>query len=388
MAVDMTGILRRRLTRAVVTARRRHEAGDVELAAWYYRCAADHLTNLSESVCSARLRREYRTQAASLQQMARQVREPASCSDSAQRVGDAGDDEFTDRIRQLIVRSMVSWNDVVGMDEIQKAVKETYVLALASQRDEASGLPGANLLLYGPSGTGKTLLASAVSNGIDATFFCVSAGDLLSKWFGDSSRLIAALFAEARRKQPSVIFIDDFEVLVPDRSSDVSGPEARVLSQILVEMDGLRAKRNGAFVMTIAATNAPWRIDHAVLSRFGRVVHVPLPDAKARAAIFDLHLRRKGYCSAATPEWLADRTHGYSGREIAQICADMIRRMTARANPGLADAADQGRASAASYRVRRDTVTTDDFQAAISNVRKACSEEAERRYHDWAMTAA
>lgn len=388
MTVDMTGIMRQTLAKAMATARKREEAGDNELAAWYYRFVADRLTHLAESTPYATLRQRYHERAIELRAVAERVQNmPQEETPQTDGGGNGLDEDYSERIRQLITQSPVNWSDVAGMDETQRAIKETYVLALASMRDGTTDRPASNLLLYGPAGTGKTLLAAAVSNGLDATFFCVSAGDLLSKWFGDSSRLVAALYAEARRRQPSVIFIDDFEALVPDRSSDISGAEARVLSQILVEMDGLRSKHQNAFVMTIAATNAPWRIDHAALSRFGRTVYVPLPNAATRAAIFNLHLLKKEHRCEASPEWLAEWTRGYSGREIAQICAEMVRRMTARANPGLAQVADQGRDSAANYRIRKDLITKDDFRGALAGVRRACSEDAERRYRNWSTMA-
>ena len=155
-----------------------------------------------------------------------------------------------------------------------------------------------------------------------------------------------------------------------------------------LSLDGLKSKDCRAFVMTIAATNAPWRIDHAVLSRFGGCVHVPLPDVRTRAAIFDLNLSRKGYQPVVTNEWLAEQTSGCSGREIVKICADMVRRMTARANPGLADVADQGRCLAASYHVRKEPLTAKDFAEALRHLRKACSREAEKRYRDWTSALA
>jgi SpoVK/Ycf46/Vps4 family AAA+-type ATPase len=116
----------------------------------------------------------------------------------------------------------------------------------------------------GPPGTGKTLLAAATAGNLEATFFNVKVSSLLSKYFGESTKLISALYSVARRLSPAVIFLDEFESLTPSRGSGESGSERRIVSTLLAELDGLQGKDDDSFVMTICATNLPWLLDLAI----------------------------------------------------------------------------------------------------------------------------
>ncbi|MGV9171620.1 MAG: AAA family ATPase, partial [Promethearchaeia archaeon] len=168
-------------------------------------------------------------------------------------------------------------------------------------------------------------LAKAAASEVESTFFNVSSADLLSKWLGESEKLISSLFSLARLKAPSLIFIDEIDSVATKRGSgNESSGERRVKTQLLSEIQGLKTKSKD-LLLVLGATNRPWDIDNAMLSRFEKKVHVPLPDKESRRGIFKIHtagvdsdLEEEDYAE------LAVRTEGYSGRDIANICREVI----------------------------------------------------------------
>jgi SpoVK/Ycf46/Vps4 family AAA+-type ATPase len=167
------------------------------------------------------------------------------------------------QIEALITRAEVSWGDIGGLAATQRALQLAYGLAVAQPPAGVRIDVTPNVLLYGPPGTGKTLLAAAVSSGLNATFFNVGISQVLSKWFGESSRLIVALYKLARQRAPAVVFIDELEALFPSRDGETTGAERRVLSTLLAELSGLAHAGRTCTVFTIGATNAPWLMDPA-----------------------------------------------------------------------------------------------------------------------------
>ena len=163
----------------------------------------------------------------------------------------------------------------------------------------------------------------------------------------------------------------------------MSGPEARILSQFLAELDGLDTKSSDALVITIAATNKPWLLDDAVLSRFARQVFVGLPEREARRAVFTIGIQGAGFVSEAPFEELAEMTDGLSGREISQACSEATRTMLVRANPGLEDRVDEGAEVIRKYRLQTLPVTRDEFENALSRIRPVTDDAALRAYVQW-----
>jgi SpoVK/Ycf46/Vps4 family AAA+-type ATPase len=209
---------------------------------------------------------------------------------------------------------------------------------------------------------------------------------MLSKYFGESSRLVSALYAEATAQAPSVVFLDEFDALTGSREGSDSGAERRVLSTLLSELDGLDDKRrdDGPYVLTIAATNLPWQVDKAVLSRFGaRLIYVPLPDEAARRAILQIHIERKGHTSQAPLNDLVKKTAGYSGREIEAVVGYAVSRMIGRANPDLLKQASQGRETLAGYMLKVEPIAAADFDAALAAVRPVTDARDIARYDTW-----
>ena len=155
-----------------------------------------------------------------------------------------------------------------------------------------------NVMFYGAPGTGKTLMACAIAHKLSATFFSVKASQIVSKWVGESGRLISTLYRLARKftrdGKPSIIFIDEFDALCKTRSDEGQLHHQQMLAAILSEIDGFAQKGRRNMVLTIGATNRPWDLDAAVLSRFERRMMIPLPDDAARQEIFCIHLGDKG----------------------------------------------------------------------------------------------
>ena len=298
--------------------------------------------------------------------------------------GGGEEDEYEADVLALISRTAVQWDDIGGLEETKKAIKAAYALALAEKPEGVKVSSLRSILLYGPPGTGKTLLAAAAAGSLDATFFNVKVSSVLSKYFGESTRLISALFAAARRLSPSVVFLDEFESLTPPRGSGESGAERRIVSTLLAELDGLESKSDTSFVLTIGATNFPWLLDPAILSRFQRRIYVPLPDAEARRAILEIHILRKGHqTEVPLDEWVR-RTEGYSGREIEQLVQAAVNHMIERVNPGLLSAADKGAKAARGFQLKVEPLTRADADFAFEQVKPGTPRDLLQKYQRWA----
>uniref|UniRef100_A0A5K3FND5 Katanin p60 ATPase-containing subunit A-like 2 n=1 Tax=Mesocestoides corti TaxID=53468 RepID=A0A5K3FND5_MESCO len=188
----------------------------------------------------------------------------------------------------------VRWEDIVGLDTAKRLVKEAVVYPI-SYPELFSGIlsPWKGLLLYGPPGTGKTLLAKAVATECKTTFFNISASSIVSKWRGDSEKLVRVLFELARFHAPSTIFLDELDSLMSQRGSDCGGTvgqgehegSRRMKTELLIQMDGL-AKSND-LVFLLAASNIPWELDHAMLRRLEKRILVDLPNSDARKRMFE-----------------------------------------------------------------------------------------------------
>ncbi|PXF44736.1 Vacuolar protein sorting-associated protein 4 [Gracilariopsis chorda] len=244
--------------------------------------------------------------------------------------GEKEDDNADERLRKrlgtavLTEKPNVKWDDVAGLEGAKEALREAVILPqLFPQMFTGKRRPWKGILLYGPPGTGKSYLAKAVATEADATFFSVSSSDLVSKWQGESEKLVRELFSMARQAGKAIIFIDEIDALVSSRNDNESESSRRIKTEFLVQMDGVGHSADN--VLLLAATNIPWALDEAMLRRMERRIYIPLPDPRARATMFQLHL-------GSTPHdlehddflQLADKSDGYSGSDIAILCRDAI----------------------------------------------------------------
>jgi len=218
----------------------------------------------------------------------------------------------------------VKWDDVAGLEGAKEALKEAVILPIKfPQLFTGKRKPWKGILLYGPPGTGKSYLAKAVATEANSTFFSISSSDLVSKWMGESERLVKQLFEMARENKPSIIFIDEVDSLCGSRSDTESESARRIKTEFLVQMNGVGTDDQG--ILVLGATNIPWSLDAAIRRRFERRIYIPLPDVGARARIFQIHVGNTPN-KLTTKEYhtLAEKTEGYSGADVSIIVRDAL----------------------------------------------------------------
>jgi len=218
----------------------------------------------------------------------------------------------------------VKWDDVAGLEGAKEALKEAVILPTKfPQLFTGKRKPWKGILLYGPPGTGKSFLAKAVATEADSTFFAMSSSDLVSKWQGESERLVKQMFEMARESKPSIIFIDEIDSLCTARSEGESESSRRIKTEFLVQMDGVGSTKGG--VLVLGATNVPWELDPAMRRRFEKRVYIALPEDHARSIMFKLNLGN-------TPNNLTDEdfaelgrvAEGYSGSDVAVVVREAL----------------------------------------------------------------
>lgn len=355
-----------------------------------YRRAAELMRQYAEGVKDFSIKSQRMQRAEALDRMALQLggmpvrANPVSPRGAMPAAAEAvGDSDYESEVLALIEESKIRWGDIGGLDETKRAIKQAYGLAMAQKPKGVRIDSWRNMLFFGPPGTGKTLLAAATAGSLDATFFNVKVSNVLSKYFGESTKILSALFSAARRMSPAVIFLDEFESLTPQRGDGDSGAERKIVSTLLAELDGLASKDDENYVLTIGATNLPWLLDSAILSRFQKRIYVPLPDPEARRAILEIHLAKRGHKSTVSMERLVTRTEGYSGREIEQICQTAIANMTRRANPDLMELVDKGQAALRQYVIKVEALNEADFQVAFEQIHPSTDANLVQRHQDW-----
>uniref|UniRef100_A0A8C4EUU3 non-chaperonin molecular chaperone ATPase n=1 Tax=Dicentrarchus labrax TaxID=13489 RepID=A0A8C4EUU3_DICLA len=219
----------------------------------------------------------------------------------------------------------VRWSDVGGMEEVKLKLKQAVEWPLMHpEAFTRMGIqPPKGVLLYGPPGCSKTMIAKALANESGLNFLAIKGPELLSKYVGESERAVREVFRKARAVAPSIVFFDEIDALASERgsSSGSGGVGDRVLAQLLTEMDGIEQLRD---VTVLAATNRPDMIDKALMrpGRLDRIVFVPLPDAPTRREIFSLQFRNMPVAQNVSLDDLVNRTNKYSGAEITAVCRE------------------------------------------------------------------
>ena len=216
----------------------------------------------------------------------------------------------------------VNWEEVVGLDVAKKAVKEAIVYPVQRPDLFPLGWPR-GILLFGPPGCGKTLLAAAVATEIDANFYSIDAASIMSKWLGEAEQNVAKLFNSARKSstegKPAIVFVDELDSLMGTHTNEVGG-EIRVRNQFLKEMDGIVDKGKALHVYVIGATNKPWDLDWAFIRRFQKRILVPLADSSTRLNMFKVYASNLQVDPSVDLTELARISEGFSGSDIRDVC--------------------------------------------------------------------
>ncbi|ETV96077.1 hypothetical protein H310_10718 [Aphanomyces invadans] len=240
--------------------------------------------------------------------------------------GDAEKNKLRGALASAVVseKPNVKWDDVAGLEAAKEALKEAVILpARFPQLFTGKRRPWKGILLYGPPGTGKSYLAKAVATEADSTFFSVSSSDLVSKWQGESERLVKNLFEMAREKKPSIIFIDEIDSLCSNRSEGESDSTRRIKTEFLVQMQGVGHSHDG--ILVLGATNVPWELDPAMRRRFEKRIYIPLPEVEARKVMLKIHLGDTPH-SLNDDDFttLATKAEGCSGSDISVLVREAL----------------------------------------------------------------
>ena len=219
----------------------------------------------------------------------------------------------------------VDFSAIGGLEDVKTQIRRRIVLPFERKGlfDRFRKRAGGGVLLYGPPGCGKTLLARATATECGAAFIPVEITDVLEKWIGDSEKRVKALFSQAREKRPAVLFFDEVEALAARRRFSENSVTSSMVSTFLNEMDGFKDNNDG--VLVLAATNTPWAVDAAFRrGRFDRSLFVPPPDRAAREAILGIELTDRPVERDLPVAEIAAKTSGFSGADMRNIVEEAV----------------------------------------------------------------
>ncbi len=284
-------------------------------------------------------------------------------------------DDFDESLRRAEPSAMrevyleipkVTWDDIGGLKEVEEELREAveWPLKYPAKFEKVGVQPPKGILLVGPPGGGKTLLAKAVATESEANFIAIRGPEIFSKWVGESEKGIRKIFRKARQVAPSIIFFDELDSLAPARGQwQGSHVYESVLNQLLSELDGMEELKN---VVVIGATNRPEIIDKALLrpGRFDRIIMVPAPDQEARLEILQVHTRQMPLADDVDLAKIAKITEGYSGADLANLVRE-----------------------AGMYAIRNEetltTVNAKHFDAALMKIKPSVTPEMLKAYKDY-----
>lgn len=264
----------------------------------------------------------------------------------------------------------ISWDDIGGLEKVKEQLKESieWPIKYSSIFKETGIAPPKGLLIYGPPGCGKTMLAKAVAKESGVNFISIKGPELLNKYVGESERGIRKLFSRARQVAPSIIFFDELDALIPKRGQSFgSDVNEKVVAQILTEMDGISELKD---VMIIGSTNRPDLLDDALMrpGRFDKIIYVSFPDKESRKKIFKVHMKQMNLAPDIKLDKMVNATENYNGADISAICRE------AGMN-AIRESIDQNKDKPTSRKV-----TMKHFQQALKQVKSSFNEEEKEKW--------
>jgi len=353
------------------------ESGDLDRAVGHYKAGIRAFMDAKKLEPNARKQQQlleqiekFLVKAETLKQISQGNQHSSNSQDE-----NAAENKFDEQI--LKQDTGVLFDDVVGLDSVKKALTEAVILP--SENPEIfKGLrkPPKGLLLFGPPGTGKTMVAKALAGESKATFFNISASSIVSKFMGEGEKKVKALFDLAYKKRPSIIFIDEIDSLLSKRDANDHEASSRLKTEFLIQMDGVGSKE-GVFVL--AATNLPDRLDDALLRRLTKRFYVPLPSMEARKAIVQKMLRKhkeRHLLGAKDLEKIARATDGYSASDVAAVVKDAAMGPIRDIDPSVLRTLPPKKIP---------PIKIKHFMEAISSIEKSVSEASLEKYKKWAQ---
>ena len=297
-----------------------------------YQKAIDSLMKLMQLYPRSKLNPIYKERTASYQKRIKLLRESAPIEPAvdpsaspAEQKSNLAEHQAKNDFEDLIMKEKpnISWTEVIGLDDAKNALRESIVYPSKRQDLFPLGWPR-GMLLYGPPGCGKTILAAATASEIDGYFINVDAASMMSKWLGEAEKNVSKLFSMARgyaekEGKPVILFVDEVDSLLGSRNSEVGG-EVRVKNQFLTEMDGVNGKGKDLKLYVIGATNKPWSLDWPFLRRFQKRIYVNLPTVEARHNLFSLYTDPLKKEPSLKIPLLAKLFEGYSASDIKDVC--------------------------------------------------------------------
>lgn len=301
---------------------------------------------------------------------------------------DSQDEEIDERLRHIdpkmveLIRSEIMdrftplcWEDIAGLDYAKTIIQEAVVWPIL-RPDIFTGLrkPPRGILLFGPPGTGKTLIGKCIASQSKSTFFSISASSLTSKWIGDGEKMVRALFAVASVHQPAVVFIDEIDSLLCQRSETEHESSRRLKTEFLVQLDGA-ATADDERILIVGATNRPQELDEAARRRLVKRLYIPLPELSARMQILTrLLANEKNSLASEEITEIGQLTDGFSGADMKVLCHE------ASMGPIRSIPLDQlGQIEKEDVRA----VCHEDFKAALGRVRASVSPNDLTQYVKW-----
>lgn len=293
--------------------------------------------------------------------------------------------EYAERIESEIIEHSpnVQWEDIAGIPEAKRLLQEAVILPLLVP-ELFTGIvqPWKGVLLFGPPGTGKTMLARAVATSAKTTFFNISASSLISRYFGESEKIVRTLFQLARHYAPSTIFFDEIDALMSARGGNEHEASRRVKSEMLQQIDGLVSEKDKR-VMVLATTNRPWDLDEAMRRRLEKRIYIPLPDYESRIELLNKQTAGVELDPDVDLKKIAGSvTEGFSGADLNLLIRDAVmmpmRRLIADKSP--ADIA----ALKKSGKMVLSALTMKDFEEALSKIQPSVSQNSIKEFETWA----